>query len=1023
MSEIDLGALDAAIARGLSAVWASQREDGAIDGVNRGGPLYSGIALAARAQIGALDDADRTRVVPWMKSCQLADGSYPASPRSVTGTLDSTAATYAGLHAAGVPKDDPAQAKALRYIEDKGGFRASNPMYFPTLAIAGLIAPEELPKPYLFVQLVPFLQTLMGRRFNQWIGMSADLNPLITRGLLDGGERAPWLLHPLRRLEEERVLEFLSEVQNPSGSLSGVLIYTAQLVSTFQLMEVPRTDPRFAAAVDALSSFRIETAEGMEYMPCTAEIWNTAEAIRATMRAGGDPKDPKVRAAVDWLIACQTTLDAPESWQNPRELAPRRGGWPFEATNVRNPDCDTTGAALHGLAWVLARDPEDRKVRASLRRGLDWLLPMQNDDGGWPSMTRGVGKKPPGPFFKEPFWPPTTIPEMIEVGVKPPLELQDPATAAMTGRIVRAITDSTPSEGGLSQVHEAAAFIQAQQWNDRWWGRWEVNWIAGTAFGLIGLRDTGVDMRSAWIDRAASFITGSQNADGGFGEGTETYRQWDAKGPWPSRADLTGKAILGLIDARGPDDPSVRRAVAYLIGAQGADGRWTIDDGEYVILPPDLFYTNPLCNQIDALEGLIYYREALSGAPLRAPSFNRDWSDAKLDAMRSKGDPAADAVIAKLFANGDVDAVSALFRTLVRTDQPVPGDLPEEVRAYFEETEGLPDWADQHAIAIGEEAFGVHGMSMICGLFCSALPHAYCAFRGATVLLETGRMTKDFTRRIVETAQFVMDVMAPGGLTGSGRGVRTTQKVRLMHAAVRHLLLHRGGWDSAALGVPLNQEDLAGTLLTFSVVILDALDVMGIGMTAEQKRAYFHSWCCVGHVLGIDESMIPRDIEDAYALYAAIRRRQFAPSPQGKELLHALITATEGYVPGNAFDGAVSVYIRRFLGDTLADGLDVPQPNWTRVVFLAETFVARVLDHGTERSAVLAALTGHFARLLMEGLAATYREGKQVDYDLPDSLAGTDATKGIHESALRSGGPAPFRIPASLAARWGIDPG
>ena len=33
---------------------------------------------------------------------------------------------------------------------------------------------------------------------------------------------------------------------------------------------------------------------------------------------------------------------------------------------------------------------------------------------------------------------------------------------------------------------------------------------------------------------------------------------------------------------------------------------------------------------------------------------------------------------------------------------------------------------------LGEETFGVHGMSMICGLFCSALPHAYAAHRGAT---------------------------------------------------------------------------------------------------------------------------------------------------------------------------------------------------------------------------------------------------------------------------------------------------
>src|SRR5690606_8885240 len=237
------------------------------------------------------------------RSMQVADGSYPSSPRATSGTLDATVATYAGLKAAGVPDDDPAQVRARRFIEDGGGFAKCNPMYFPTLAVAGIIPPQALPAPHLSAPLVPFLQDIMGRRFNQWIGMSADIMPLIARGLLDHGQRASWLTHPLRRFEEERTLHFLKTVQNPSGSLSGVLLYTAQLASTFELMGVPRSDPHFASALTALASFRIPNERGMEYMPCTAEIWNTAVAVRATMRAGGDPDEPRVRAAVDWLLA------------------------------------------------------------------------------------------------------------------------------------------------------------------------------------------------------------------------------------------------------------------------------------------------------------------------------------------------------------------------------------------------------------------------------------------------------------------------------------------------------------------------------------------------------------------------------------------------------------------------------------------------------------------------------------------------------------------------------------------------
>ncbi|HET6613255.1 MAG TPA: prenyltransferase/squalene oxidase repeat-containing protein, partial [Kofleriaceae bacterium] len=479
----------------------------------------------------------------------------------------------------------------------------------PTLAIAGLLPREKLPEPHLLIQLLPFLQSTLGRRFNQWTGMSARIMPLITRGLVDG-RRASWLTHPVRRAAEDRILEFLGQVQNPTGSLSGVLIYTAQLVSALVLMQVPQNDPRLSAALDALASFRIPNAAGMEYMPCTAEIWNTAVAVRTTLRAGGDARTPAIDAAIAWLISHQTTIDAPRSWQNPRPGAPRQGGWPFEATNVRNPDCDTTAAVLSALGWVIKRG-ERGDVRCALERGLQWLLPMQNADGGWPSMTRGLGEKPPGPMFTEPFSPPTTPAEMLGLAIHPPLELQDPSTAAMTGRIVRALADCGIAKDAPA-LSAARDFLRAQQWHHRWWGRWEVNWIAGTAYGLIGAAGTSADLSSDWITRAAAWIASRQNPDGGFGERTETYRDWQAGGPWPSRADLTGKVLMALVEVRGPNDDTVQRAADYLLSTQREDGTWRTDDGEYVILPPDLFYTNPLCNQIDATEGLIWYREAMS---------------------------------------------------------------------------------------------------------------------------------------------------------------------------------------------------------------------------------------------------------------------------------------------------------------------------------------------------------------------------------------------------------------------------
>ena len=100
--------------------------------------------------------------------------------------------------------------------------------------------------------------------------------------------------------------------------------------------------------------------------------------------------------------------------------------------------------------------------------------------------------------------------------------------------------------------------------------------------------------------------------------------------------------------------------------------------------------------------------------------------------------------------------------------------------------------------------------------------------RDGVAILKTGGMRGNTRRRILETAQFVFDVLNLGAFTATGRGVRSTQKVRLMHATIRHLTLMEGQWDSKSWGVPLNQEDLAGTLMTFSVVVLDVFESVGV---------------------------------------------------------------------------------------------------------------------------------------------------------------------------------------------------
>ena len=268
------------------------------------------------------------------------------------------------------------------------------------------------------------------------------------------------------------------------------------------------------------------------------------------------------------------------------------------------------------------------------------------------------------------------------------------------------------------------------------------------------------------------------------------------------------------------------------------------------------------------------------------------WTDELLDELREVGDPPADAVVAR-----------DLRRRPGRVRQPPDEDARAQRRGALQaaaggraplpgRTDDLPDWADPERIAVGERFFGQHGPGCVMALACASLPACYAARKGVQVLHLTARLQTDPVRRIGETAQLTLDAMAPGGLAPGGAGVRDAQKVRLMHAAVRHLVGTSGAWDPD-WGVPVNQEDLGGTLMTFSIVVVDSLRRLGVSVSDEEADAYLHAWNCVGHIMGVDARLLADTEDEGRALSQRIIERQWAPCPEGQAMTKALIDTME----------------------------------------------------------------------------------------------------------------------------------
>jgi hypothetical protein len=298
-------------------------------------------------------------------------------------------------------------------------------------------------------------------------------------------------------------------------------------------------------------------------------------------------------------------------------------------------------------------------------------------------------------------------------------------------------------------------------------------------------------------------------------------------------------------------------------------------------------------------------------------------SAVELDQARLRGDPVAAAVARDL--GREIWTSQALLRQLQRNADALPPALPASVQRLFSEHVRLPAWFDEVRARRAARWAERHLPHITLSLFCASLPSAYAAARGARVLAATGRMQGDrLERRVNETAEFVLDVLSPGAFAPNGSGLCAIRKVRLLHAAVREELAHRPELDGE---VPINQEDLLGTLFTFSVIVLQATRLLGAAQSETDAEDFYHLWRAVAVMLGVEERLVPTDLTSATATSRLIASRQLASSEHGRELFRALMLGMQQHVgqhvPSLAF--APQYLVRYLAGERVAQVLGLSE--------------------------------------------------------------------------------------------------
>jgi len=264
--------------------------------------------------------------------------------------------------------------------------------------------------------------------------------------------------------------------------------------------------------------------------------------------------DPKIESAAKWLYDQQILREGDWSIRNQEGLP---GGWCFQFYNDFYPDTDDTAVVLMALLPDV-----DTKNRELFRMGVDWLLSMQNDDGGWGAFERNVDKEIMN------YLPLNDIKNFL-----------DQSTADVTGRILEILgqLDFTPED---PIVTRAINFLKKDQHDfGAWYGRWGVNFIYGTWSVIRGLKAVGVDMNEPYIKKAIDWLKSCQNQDGGWGESCRSYDNTSYAGIGVSTASQTGWALMTLHSADEWKSSEMEKGVQYLLDTQNAEGGW--DEKEF----------------------------------------------------------------------------------------------------------------------------------------------------------------------------------------------------------------------------------------------------------------------------------------------------------------------------------------------------------------------------------------------------------------------------------------------------------
>lgn len=321
------------------------------------------------------------------------------------------------------------------------------------------------------------------------------------------------VLRWIRDCAEDKAMEVLERIQPANGGF-----LEATPLTSFVLMSLAAMGEDGCLVAERCARFLRASVrkDGSWPIDTNLSTWVTTLSIGALARQPGLIDADHSARLKDWLLGQQYLMEHPYTHAAP-------GGWAWTDLPGGVPDADDTAGALLAL---LALGPVDAATKLAAERGLQWLLGLQNRDGGMPTFCRGWGALP-----------------------------FDRSGADLTAHALRAwsawlpLVDEVLGAELRRAIERGVRYLESVQrpggeWVPLWFGNegvlGEENPVYGTARVLAALRELGsrgFAVNHDCLQRAEKAMVAFQLPDGGW------------SGGYAGPCDAAGVAGAGLVSS------------------------------------------------------------------------------------------------------------------------------------------------------------------------------------------------------------------------------------------------------------------------------------------------------------------------------------------------------------------------------------------------------------------------------------------------------------------------------------------